>query len=363
MLRNQVGDSVRRRAGQPRRRRCRRVRTNAEPTWECAGILARGSMGGRAPFRQHEPRRGQRVLQRRPHRGDQRTFVVGPRAQGDLAHLGDALQGEHEVAAADRGGAGRCARARRERARREGSKVRITAQLIDAGADNHLWSRSYDRDLVNVLGVQDEIAREVGRALEVELGGAAGALAPRGTRDPEAYELYRRGRYLSAVPPSWTRSRFPPIPTMHCYATAPAITTALSNDFATRLSSTTPGHSPMLFWFCPTRRRGRTTPLCVQRRRQSSWAVRRHRHSRPVSRTCSRLLAGKRRHCSCCNVRRRFPRTGSTLRAHTSPWASRTARLLGWSVAIGDGHIAASWLTPRWIPYAPTRASRASRSG
>ena len=80
--------------------------------------------------------------------------------------------------------------------RRDGDTIRITAQLIDAGADHHLWSRSYDREAVNVLGVQDEIAREVGRALEVELGAASGALTRRGTRDPEAYELYRRGRFL-----------------------------------------------------------------------------------------------------------------------------------------------------------------------
>jgi tetratricopeptide (TPR) repeat protein len=77
--------------------------------------------------------------------------------------------------------------------RREGDKVRITAQLIDAGADHPLWSRSYDRELVDVLGMQDEIAREVGRALEVELGGRMEA---RGTRDPQAYEFYRRGRFL-----------------------------------------------------------------------------------------------------------------------------------------------------------------------
>jgi len=80
--------------------------------------------------------------------------------------------------------------------RRDGDRVRITAQLIDAGADHHLWSRSYDRDAVDVIGMQDEIAREVSRALEVELGEARGAPARRGTRDPEAYELYRRGRYL-----------------------------------------------------------------------------------------------------------------------------------------------------------------------
>lgn len=80
--------------------------------------------------------------------------------------------------------------------RRQGDSVRITAQLIDAGADRHLWSRSYDRALVNVLGMQDEIAREVARSLEIELAGTAGAIATRGTRDPKAYEFYRRGRYF-----------------------------------------------------------------------------------------------------------------------------------------------------------------------
>jgi TolB-like protein/DNA-binding SARP family transcriptional activator/Tfp pilus assembly protein PilF len=80
--------------------------------------------------------------------------------------------------------------------RRTGDTIRITAQLIDAGADHHLWSRSYDRNAVDVIGVQDEIAREVSRALEVELSGARGALARQGTRDPQAYEFYRRGRFL-----------------------------------------------------------------------------------------------------------------------------------------------------------------------
>ena len=79
--------------------------------------------------------------------------------------------------------------------RREGDRVRISAQLIDAGADHHLWSESYDRELVDVFAVQEEIAREVGRALEVTLGGRSGVATKRGTRDPEAYELYLRGRY------------------------------------------------------------------------------------------------------------------------------------------------------------------------
>ncbi|MEO6528341.1 MAG: BTAD domain-containing putative transcriptional regulator [Gemmatimonadaceae bacterium] len=80
--------------------------------------------------------------------------------------------------------------------RREGDRLRITAQLITAAADHHLWSRSYDRSAKDIIGVQDEIAREVSRALEVELGGVKGARPRRGTRDPQAYESYRRGRYL-----------------------------------------------------------------------------------------------------------------------------------------------------------------------
>jgi TolB-like protein/DNA-binding SARP family transcriptional activator len=79
--------------------------------------------------------------------------------------------------------------------RREGDQVRITAQLIDAETDEHLWSQRYDRRLVDVFGVQEDIAREVGRALEVTLGDRGRAAAARGTHVPEAYELYLRGRY------------------------------------------------------------------------------------------------------------------------------------------------------------------------
>jgi TolB-like protein/tetratricopeptide (TPR) repeat protein len=77
--------------------------------------------------------------------------------------------------------------------RRDGDRVRITAQLINARTDQHLWSRSYDRRVENVIAVQDTIAREVGRALEVTLRG--GATPARGTADAEAYELNLRGRY------------------------------------------------------------------------------------------------------------------------------------------------------------------------
>jgi TolB-like protein/DNA-binding SARP family transcriptional activator len=87
--------------------------------------------------------------------------------------------------------------------RQSGTRVRITAQLIDARTDEHLWAQSYDDELRDIFRVQEQIARQVVRALQLELGDREQkALVRKGTRDPEAYELYRRARYL------WnTRSR------------------------------------------------------------------------------------------------------------------------------------------------------------
>jgi len=53
--------------------------------------------------------------------------------------------------------------------RRDGKRVRITTQLIETKAQSHLWSGSYDRDLHDILNVQSEVARQVGRALALEL--------------------------------------------------------------------------------------------------------------------------------------------------------------------------------------------------
>ncbi len=81
--------------------------------------------------------------------------------------------------------------------RQSGSRLRITVQLIDARADKHLWAQNFDDDLGDILRVQEQIAREVVRALEVELGERGQTvLVRRGTRDAEAYQLYRRARYL-----------------------------------------------------------------------------------------------------------------------------------------------------------------------
>lgn len=80
--------------------------------------------------------------------------------------------------------------------RRAGDRVRVTAQLIDGRTANHLWSESYERELSNIFGVQEEIARRVAAALEVELGAAdRRRLARGGTDDLDAYSLYLRGRH------------------------------------------------------------------------------------------------------------------------------------------------------------------------
>ncbi len=82
--------------------------------------------------------------------------------------------------------------------RKQGDRVRITAQLIRADDGFHLWSEDYDRDLVDIFAVQDEIATAIANALSVKLG--AGAAAASGeTKLPAAHDLYLRARALLAM--------------------------------------------------------------------------------------------------------------------------------------------------------------------
>src|SRR6516165_12603468 len=77
-----------------------------------------------------------------------------------------------------------------------GDKVRVNVQLIDARADTHLWAKSYDRDLKDVLAVESEVSQEIADALQAKLSPSESlALASAGTRDPEAYDLFLRGEY------------------------------------------------------------------------------------------------------------------------------------------------------------------------
>jgi TolB-like protein len=79
-----------------------------------------------------------------------------------------------------------------------GSRVRVTARLVDARSEHQLWAEAYDRDASDLLVIQTEVAREIVRALGARLSGAARSrLDKRPTRDPEAYDLYLRGMYLT----------------------------------------------------------------------------------------------------------------------------------------------------------------------
>ncbi len=83
--------------------------------------------------------------------------------------------------------------------RKSGNKVRITAQLIDAVNDRHLWSETYDRELTDIFAIQDEIANAIVTALRGSL--AANKAKPvvkvqADTENMEAYEIYLKAREL-----------------------------------------------------------------------------------------------------------------------------------------------------------------------
>ncbi|MGH8221686.1 MAG: tetratricopeptide repeat protein [Woeseiaceae bacterium] len=75
--------------------------------------------------------------------------------------------------------------------RKAGNRIRVTAQLIDLRTDSHLWSETYDHELDDIFAVQDDIARGIAEALEVNLGiGAGERLVTRSTDSMQAYEMY-----------------------------------------------------------------------------------------------------------------------------------------------------------------------------
>ncbi len=82
---------------------------------------------------------------------------------------------------------------------RAGGAVRITVQLIDARTDRSLWSRSYERNLTDVLALQRQVAEAIARQIQLELAVDAGAPG-RTARpvDPAAYEAYLKGRFFLA---------------------------------------------------------------------------------------------------------------------------------------------------------------------
>lgn len=80
--------------------------------------------------------------------------------------------------------------------RRQGDRVRIVSQLIDAASDEHLWAETYDRELTDVFDLQSEVAQDIARALQATISpGERSLMQRRPTDDVEAHNLYLRGRY------------------------------------------------------------------------------------------------------------------------------------------------------------------------
>jgi len=76
------------------------------------------------------------------------------------------------------------------------NRVRVTAQLVEASSDHHLWARTYERDLKDVLVLQDEIARDIAEQIQVKLAPKARSLRIQfHTVDPEAYDAYLMGSF------------------------------------------------------------------------------------------------------------------------------------------------------------------------
>jgi TolB-like protein/Tfp pilus assembly protein PilF len=80
--------------------------------------------------------------------------------------------------------------------RRSGSRIRVTAQLINATDGSHLWSERYDRELSDIFAVQDEISAAIAKALRVKL--SREAIPQRYPPKVEAYEAYLKARYQQA---------------------------------------------------------------------------------------------------------------------------------------------------------------------
>jgi TolB-like protein/tetratricopeptide (TPR) repeat protein len=85
--------------------------------------------------------------------------------------------------------------------RHENNRIRVTAQLIDAQNGFHLWSETYDRDLDDVFGLQDEISGQVVKQLQVILSpDSQELLARQGTANPRAYDAYLQARDILRRP-------------------------------------------------------------------------------------------------------------------------------------------------------------------
>jgi tetratricopeptide (TPR) repeat protein len=78
-----------------------------------------------------------------------------------------------------------------------GDQVRVTAELINALNDSHLWAETYDRKLIDIFSVESDVAQKIASSLETKLTGSEEhAIAARPTDNTDAYQLYLKGRFF-----------------------------------------------------------------------------------------------------------------------------------------------------------------------
>ncbi len=109
--------------------------------------------------------------------------------------------------------------------RKAGNRIRVTAQLIKAGDGFHVWSERYDRELIDVFAIQDEISAAIVDQLKVNLTGrGAQPLVKRATTNPAAYEAFLEGRH-------------------HWYRLTPS-SVVKAREYFSRAAAIDPGYAP-----------------------------------------------------------------------------------------------------------------------
>jgi hypothetical protein len=93
--------------------------------------------------------------------------------------------------------------------RRSSERVRITSQLIDVTDQNHVWAQSFDRDLKDVLAVQEEIAHSIAGEVHVTQGTSGEVLFASPSVDRETHEEYLKGIYFlhKHTPAEWRKGK------------------------------------------------------------------------------------------------------------------------------------------------------------
>jgi len=113
-----------------------------------------------------------------------RTSVMEYRGERNMRKIGNALRVSHVVEGS---------------LRREGQRLHLNTQLIDARNDQHVWAEHYDVDLADVFSIQSEIAQKIAAQLKSKVSASEkAAIETKPTRDLEAYKLYLQAKELTA---------------------------------------------------------------------------------------------------------------------------------------------------------------------